>query len=450
MFERLFLVVLLASGATACSDPVAAAADAAPDAAQDSAADASSDSGAATGADVDKSQWQMPELDPALCTPDPGLDWLGAGAGYGLVSSGAGTMAAVQDKNWYLLTLLQQPAYRAILGKDPALAALNQKRSADLQTAVQQCGAVPACLGALLGMTAAERKAAVQLSVSALQASDLVAKHLRPSGQWSLHAGKADAELLGVALATTLDELARNYQQAEANRVDLPGAVTAVAAAHLAPALYFEPLLWLTLDGLAWQKHDEAGRYEPLAAGENAAALSALATADWAAWRFGAILVPGWGPLDLQTPLSETGRDHCDLAALRWKAKVAPFILLSGGHVHPEQTPYAEALEMKQYLMQAHQIPASALLVDPHARHTTTNVRNAARMLLRAGVPASKPLLVTTDLLQAFYIVHLTSRCLEELGYVPFRTMISLTTEDNCWLPAVASLHADPRDERDP
>jgi hypothetical protein len=41
-------------------------------------------------------------------------------------------------------------------------------------------------------------------------------------------------------------------------------------------------------------------------------------------------------------------------------------------------------------------IPANAIIVDPHARHTTTKMRNAARLIYRYGMPFSAKALVTT------------------------------------------------------
>ena len=52
----------------------------------------------------------------------------------------------------------------------------------------------------------------------------------------------------------------------------------------------------------------------------------------------------------------------------------APLILVSGGYVHPNQTPYCEAIEMKESLVRDFGIPSDAILIDPHARHTTTNL----------------------------------------------------------------------------
>jgi hypothetical protein len=464
-FSSLVGLTLALLGAVACSEDAADKADVLlQDSAQDTAPDTVGTSDQAT---ADAEPWAMPELDPALCGALPALDWLGATAGYSPVQSATATGATqaqltavrTQDKNWYLLTLLQSAPYRTALGQHPATAALSSSRAAALYGLTATCKGDAACAASQLGWDAAAIDAAVTAASAALAPTDLVSAHLRPSGAWAIHHALTDDALLTLALRDTLQHVQRVFADTEANRADLPDAATAVAAAHpaggkpneaLAQILFFEPVLWLALDGLHYRDRDQAGWYEPLTTGENAAALAAIQTTDWDQWRFGLILVPGWGPNDLQTPLSEMGQEHCDLAAARWKAKVAPFVLVSGGHVHPDNTPYAEALEMKKYLMSAHGLPASAIIVDPHARHTTTNLRNAGRLAFRMGIPVAKPLLSTTDLLQSFYILNLATRCKEELGYLPWRLMARLGDYDNCWLPSAENLYIDARDERDP
>src|SRR4029078_9516886 len=109
------------------------------------------------------------------------------------------------------------------------------------------------------------------------------------------------------------------------------------------------------------------------------------------------------------------------LGAQRYRDGKAPFLLVTGGFVHPSLTPYAEAVEKKRQLMQKYAIPEDAILIDPHARHTTTNMRNAARLMYRYGMPFEKKALVTTDLGQSQSIESpaFAKRCMEELGYVP-------------------------------
>jgi hypothetical protein len=107
---------------------------------------------------------------------------------------------------------------------------------------------------------------------------------------------------------------------------------------------------------------------------------------------------------------------------------------------------------MKKYLMKVRGIPEDALLVDPHARHTTTNLRNVSRLFLRHGVPIDRPALVTTDLGQTLYIqtTGFPLRNDKELGYRPWRVLFQLSSFDTCLVPTRLSLHADGRDPLDP
>ena len=221
-------------------------------------------------------------------------------------------------------------------------------------------------------------------------------------------------------------------------------------------APFFAPLLTLVLESLAAEGRDEATRYEPLAQGENAAALARIPSLDFSKYPFSVVMVPGLGPTNLDAPLSEGGQVRADQAAARFSAGLAPVIVLSGGHVHPDRTPYSEAIEMKKYLMQTYSIPESALLIDPHARHTTTNLRNVARLMYRYGIPTDQPVLITTDFGQTLYIAATSDaavfgkRCLSELGYKPWRGITRLDDLDNCWIPSVQSLQQDARDLLDP
>lgn len=100
----------------------------------------------------------------------------------------------------------------------------------------------------------------------------------------------------------------------------------------------------------------------------------------------------------------------------------APLIVVSGGFVHPAQTPYAEAIEMKALIadLVIHRKPFWWIRTRCH---TTTNVRNAARLLYRYANPFERPAWVTTDRYQGEYIegAAFAKRCLDELGYQPFK-----------------------------
>lgn len=133
------------------------------------------------------------------------------------------------------------------------------------------------------------------------------------------------------------------------------------------------------------------------------------------------IIVPGFTPLDAAAPsavVHPTAAERLDAAMAHWRGGGAPFILVSGANVHPPGTPYVEAMLMKRYLLD-HGIAPEAIVVEPCARHSHTNLRDAGRFMLRFGL--SKALIVTSRD-QAFYFANQVSssfeaRCLADLGY---------------------------------
>jgi hypothetical protein len=164
------------------------------------------------------------------------------------------------------------------------------------------------------------------------------------------------------------------------------------------------------------------------------------------------IVVPGAGNDLTGVALSPGGKLRDDIAAKRFHDGKAPFVLVSGGFVHPAHTEFSEAIEMKRDLMSRLGVPANAIIVDPHARHTTTNMRNAARLLYRYGAPFDKKALVSTDPQQSTYIegAGFAKRCVDELGYVPYKLLGRISQFDLEFLPVVDSLQSDPKDLLDP
>jgi hypothetical protein len=183
----------------------------------------------------------------------------------------------------------------------------------------------------------------------------------------------------------------------------------------------FAPPLRLAMRLLLANSRDEAGRFWPLDSGENAAALRRVASIDWPSFPYSVILVPGEGPEVAGLPLSPFAAERLRLAVAAWREKQAPFLLLSGGYVHPAQTPFCEAVEMRRYLREIYDLPTDAILIEPYARHTTTNLRNAAREIFDYGLPAQKPMLIVSDPAQVDYIAgaSFTQRNQDELGYQP-------------------------------
>ena len=401
----------------------------------------------------DDTEPAFPELDPAVCALDEPVDLQGFDPAYVRLESGSW----VADKNYYLLTVLSEDgAAASIVDGDPDLGDISDDRDERIRDAAAECvGDVDCYADALLWSPTDAQAVADALAdafAPATTAFDLAQTHLRPSGMFHLHVEDGDDDLLREAWLDTTAGLqeAFNAYARSLPATDLGDIVAAVVATHSDPMPFYVPLLEVTLAAMEEVGRDEAGRYEPLEDGENAAALARIPAIDWDDYRFSIMLVPGQGP-ETEIPLSPLSRVRCDLAAERYKAGVIPLIVFSGGHVHPDRTPYSEAVEMKKYIMATHGIPEGAILLDPHARHTTTNLRNASREIFRYGIPPDKPVLVTTDFSQNFYIDYLIrQRCLDELGYLPWRSLERMDGNDTCMVPNPTSLYADPRDPLDP
>jgi len=160
----------------------------------------------------------------------------------------------------------------------------------------------------------------------------------------------------------------------------------------------------------------------------NAAALAAIAKTDFAGYPWQLLIVPGYTPPDAKRPMHvdevAAARSRLDLARKDLlDERRAPFALVVGGSVHPPGTPLNEALMMREYLI-AKGVDAGRILIDPWSRHSTTNVRNAGRLMLAHNLGVG--LIVTgfeTPLFdQSFYFGHptlstFTLRCKADLGY---------------------------------
>jgi hypothetical protein len=184
----------------------------------------------------------------------------------------------------------------------------------------------------------------------------------------------------------------------------------------------------------------------------NAAALRRLAGIKWNDYRYTVIVVPGEGPEEPGVNLSHGSRTRIALAVKDFQAGLAPLILVSGGFVHPSQTKFCEAIEMKKALIRDFGIPANVILAEPHARHTTTNLRNATRLIYRYGIPFDKPALIVTDTDQSASIesTNFVDQSKTNLGYVPYKSLTRISPTDLSFLPEIDSLQANARDPLDP
>lgn len=214
--------------------------------------------------------------------------------------------------------------------------------------------------------------------------------------------------------------------------------------------IIYELPLETALKALAINGRDEAARYEPLTAGLNAAAFAAAQHTDWSKYPYTAILVPGFGPEKAGIRIDHRAVARSKMAVERFKKGLAPFLIVSGGHVYPAKTPFCEAVEMKKYMVEELGLPADAIIIEPHARHTTTNVRNTSRIVYRFNMPQDKPVLVVTDRAQTKMVINLAERCKRELGYIPFRDVKGLNEQESTFYPVKDAFQVDVNDPMDP
>jgi hypothetical protein len=105
-------------------------------------------------------------------------------------------------------------------------------------------------------------------------------------------------------------------------------------------ALFFSIPLAAAVDFIDFNERDQAADDEPMENSINRLAAEKVKTIDWKKFPYTVILVPGAGPDDLAMPLSAEGMIRCRLAAIEYKKGLAPFIVVSGGKVHPYKTKY--------------------------------------------------------------------------------------------------------------
>lgn len=192
--------------------------------------------------------------------------------------------------------------------------------------------------------------------------------------------------------------------------------------------------------------------YEPLTGGANAPAMARAKTIDWSRYRFSAMILTGVGPEVDDMPLSPYGKYHLRLAASRFAQGDIPFIIITGGRAHPRATRFAEAEEMRRALIDRYGVPADAILIEPYARHTTTNLRNATRLLMAMGAPLDDDALIVCNPQQSAMIesVQFTKRNADELGYQPGQIGRRFSPTELAFRPSRTSARIDPRDPLDP
>lgn len=384
----------------------------------------------------------------------------------------------VADKNFYLITVFDQtPVVKDLWAKEPHLQTIGQQRLALLNEHVTDTCTWPGSLLNSFRFSGADSQEVIS-GLTILYKNNqslfdgLIDRHLRPSGYYQRFVAMSNEDLLfhawgqyvtGVNYIIDQFGLGKKMRYPRIDSANYPAGSryyrTALKDmfAYLSEQMenkktFYGPSLAIALQLMDLNDRDEPARFEPMESGENKAAIRAIAKTDWSKYSYATILIPGNGPELTTTPISPINKMHCAIAAARYQKGWAPFIIVSGGYCYPFRGPYCEAIEMKKYLMEKFSIPEEAILIDPHARHTTTNIRNADRLMIRYGIPLNRPSVFITTKSQTDYAAasFFDQRNLYELGYLPYKGKNKIGLHDIVFYPVMESLHMDPYDPLDP
>jgi len=386
-------------------------------------------------------------------------------------------------KNYYLLNLLQAiPEAASFVKKDSLLQRMAIAKFDSLQWVITNNDKDIAAMLRAFMFSDAEIKAVSVRFAQLYQSTNLLGKivqqHLIPSGCYYSYQNLAPVELLikaweqdanGINFCLSVYAAGKkpNYPLIDSASIisyTKTGQVSPYYASTLHNISYliaqqfsenkppfFSIPLAAAVDFIDFNERDQAADDEPMENTINRLAAEKAKTVDWKKFPYTVILVPGAGPDDPAMPLSAEGMIRCRLAAIEYKKGLAPFIVVSGGKVHPYKTKYNEATEMQKYLVNKLDIPASAVIQDPHARHTTTNMRNTVRIMFRYGMPWNKPGITCTTRGQSNMIEKtLIARCQKELNTIPYAVGKRLSETLVEFIPLYASLQINPLEPIDP
>lgn len=389
----------------------------------------------------------------------------------------------LQSKNYYLLTLMQElPDVYKLLVNDTIFSTIAKQKNDSLTASYQQCGKNAMCYIGRMQFSDQEIKIIGHRLADLYKTDNALGKmiqyHLIPSGCYILFHNETPKDLL--VKAWEQDAKGINYcigVYAAGNKPNYPN-IDSISLGIRDPKnpanfsvgysnflynvssvlvketvnnrLFFLPSKLSALHFLEMNEREQAADFEPMAKGENRLAVQKAKTVKWDQYKYSVILIPGAGPDDPKMALSAEGMLRCRITALLYKQGLAPFIVSSGGKVHPYKTPFCEATEQKKYLIDKLGIPESAIIIDPHARHTTTNMRNTVRMIFRYGMPFEKPGITCTTRGQSAMIENMIPRCLKELNEAPYRNGKRLSETEIEFYPLIEALQINPIEPIDP
>ncbi|WP_460538517.1 YdcF family protein [Echinicola sediminis] len=365
------------------------------------------------------------------------------------------------------------PEVKSIIASDQVLTELATNKLSQLAASLQDCGNEALCYPSSLPFTSEEidviaaRLQEITQRHQALQR--MVQDHLIPSGMYQQQANPDIALFLAAAWrldAATVNHIIDVYAKGEkpnypkidslgmnlnsySYKANIQALNELTYAKYGTSTLFFHPSLGYAMDALAMARMERAGDFEPLEELENRQAYLQAQRTLWDAFKYPLILIPGAGTDNYLDSISSGGVLRCKLAALEFEKGTAPFIMVSGGYVHPYKVQKNEAIEMKRYLRKLG-IPESAIIIEPHARHTTTNMRNAARLMFRYGFPMDRPSITVTTPAQSHFIENMLERCVRELGYHAYTNGNRISKTILEFNPSILSLQVDYDEPLDP
>jgi DUF218 domain len=384
----------------------------------------------------------------------------------------------VVDKNFYLLTVIEKSeTVKNALINEPLLKKMKAQKTEILKNHVNDTCTTPTSL--LIDFKISPSDSTYLDSIqrqlyknNATAFDALINTHLRPSGAYQRFTNDTNLDLwlktwgqYAVGINYIIDQFGfgkkMRYPRIDSASYDVNSRYYRVVLKDIMAvldektsemSLFFQPSLSIAMRLMEANDRDEPARHEPMEQKDNQAAFQEAQKTNWQKYKYAAIVVPGNGPELSHTPLSPLNKMRLDFVAERFYKGFAPFIIVSGGYCYPYKTTHAEAVEMKNYLMTKHKIAAKNIIIDPHARHTTTNYRNANRLMIRYGFPLDKLCLFTTTKSQTDYVMNslFDKRNENELGYLPYIGKKRISSHDIEYLPNILCLHLDPFDPLDP
>jgi hypothetical protein len=391
--------------------------------------------------------------------------------------------STIQSKNYYLLTLLQElPEVYKLIVNDSVCSTIAKQKNDSLSGSYQQCDKNTLCYINRMRFSEQEIKTIGNRLAELYKPDNAIGKmvqyHLIPSGCYILFkeltpkeqlvkAWEQDANGINYCIGVYAAGNKPNYPNIDSISLGirdpknpanysvgytrfLYNVSSVIAKESQANRLFFLPSMLSAVHFLEMNEREQAADFEPMTKGENRLAVAKIKTVNWNQFKYSVILIPGAGPDDPKMALSAEGMLRCRLAALLYKQGLAPFIVSSGGKVHPYKTPFCEATEQKKYLIEKLGIPESAIIIDPHARHTTTNMRNTVRIIFRYGMPFEKPGITCTTRGQSAMIENMIPRCLKELNMAPYKNGKRLSETELEFYPLMEALHINPTEPIDP